>query len=141
MPAGTPPTEKLPDGLPPPGVTIVHAGATTIGPPEIVHVVSTVSKKLPVTVTVIPVTPALGVRTIFGAATVNVAVAVSPVEPVTVTVYVPGTTPPTKKLPLGAPLPAVIVHVGVIARVLGPILQKVSPNENPVPVTVTAIPV
>jgi len=56
---------------------------------------------------------------------------------VTVTVYVPGDTPPTKKLPLGAPLPAVIVHNGVVGRVLGPILQKVSPNEKPVPVKVT----
>ena len=131
---------KLPATLP---LAILQIGAGvgfTMGPPVILHVVSSVEKPLPVTVSVIPVTPEVGDSRIFGPATVNVAWAESPVEPVTVTVYVPGDTPPTKKLPLGAPLPEVIVHVGVMARVLGPILQKVSPNEKPVPVTVTADP-
>jgi hypothetical protein len=127
--------------LPP---VIVQVGVpATIGPPPIGkhEPVSVVEKPLPVTVTVIPVTPELGVSTILGPVTVNVACAESPVEPVTVTVYVPGDTPPTKKLPLGVPLPAVIVHVGVVTRVLGPIVQgPVSPNENPVPVTVTVDP-
>jgi hypothetical protein len=48
--------------------------------------VSVVEKPLPVTVTVIPVTPELGVNTILGPVTIKAAVAVSPVEPVTVTV-------------------------------------------------------
>ena len=78
MPAETPPTEKLPLGWPLPGDTKVHAGATTIGPPLIVHVVSVVANNLPVTLTVIPVLPAFGVNVIAGAGTVKVADAVSP---------------------------------------------------------------
>jgi hypothetical protein len=49
-------------------------------------------KPLPVTVTIVLIGPEFGVRTMVGAleVTVNAAVAISPVDPVTVTAYVPG---------------------------------------------------
>ena len=76
-----------------------------------------------------------------GAGTVNVACAASPVEPVTVTVYVPGGTPPTKNVPLGAPLPGTTkVQVGAEMSRPPVIVQVVSAAENPTPVTVTCVP-
>jgi hypothetical protein len=72
VPAETAPTTKLPLGWPLPGVTKLQVGVVTIGPPLIVHVVSVVSNEVPLTVTVIPVRPAFGVKTIPGVETVKV---------------------------------------------------------------------
>ena len=50
---------------------------------------------------------------------------------------------PTVKLPVGAPLPGVakLQTGGPVIKALLMIVQAVSANENPVPVTVTGIPV
>ena len=70
------PPERVQDG----DVTMVGSGVLVI-----VHVaVSAVLKPLPVTVTVLPGVPELGVSEIIGPETVNDAVAKSPVLPVTV---------------------------------------------------------
>jgi len=61
-----------------------------------VHVpASPVLKPLPVTATIVPIEPMLGVSTMNGVLTVTVklAEAESPVVPVTVSVYVPGVAP------------------------------------------------
>src|SRR5208282_3890400 len=94
-----------------------------VGVLEIIHApASPVLNPLPVIVTGVLNGPVLGIRVIVGdvEVTVNVAVAKSPVLPVTVTVYVPPAVLPTT--PLVPPtFPIAIAHVGtamMLIRVL-----------------------
>ena len=60
--------------------------------------------------------------------------------PVTVTVYAPGETDFTVKLPVA--MPPEIVHETVVASVAGSIgLHDVSVSQNPEPLTITDVPV
>jgi hypothetical protein len=70
----------------------VHVGAVTIftGVLSTVQVVSPELKPLPVTVTPVLCGPEAGVREILGPVTTKLADAISPVSPLTETVYVPG---------------------------------------------------
>ena len=64
-----------------------QTGEVIIAPvPEIAHVVSPAPNPLPLMVTIVPRIPELGVRVIEGPVTVNVAIALSPLLPVTVIV-------------------------------------------------------
>jgi len=104
--------------------------------------VSPVLNPLPVIVTGVLNGPLVGVRVIVGdvEVMVNVAVAKSPVLPVTVTVYVPAVVLPTTKLVL-ITLPFVIVHVGNEMMLIGvlEIVVHASPVLNPLPVIVTGV--
>ena len=48
---------------------------------------------------------------------------------------------PAMKLPVGAPLPAVMVQVGVVTKLPPEIVHPVSANEKCVPTTLTVVPV
>ena len=76
---------KLPEGLPLPAVTAQVAPVTM--PPVIVQAASVNEKSEPVTVTVVPAGPEVGLSTIAGGSTVKIDVATSaPGLPVTVIV-------------------------------------------------------
>jgi hypothetical protein len=116
----------------------------------IVHApVSDELKKLPLTDTKDPLTPLGGDSEIVGApwgCTVNEAVAVSPLLPVTVTVYDPGDTfGPTVKLPVTIPTETPQLGVGTvpISPVEGPlavIAQVKSDELKKLPLTETTVP-
>ena len=93
-------------------------------------------------VTVVPMGPDVGFTEIIGPVTVSVALAKSPVLPVTVIVYVPATTFPTVKcVPVNAP-ELDTVHAGVVATVPGVIVHEAaeSAGAKPFPVIVTNAP-
>lgn len=82
-------TVKLPVGLPDPGVMLQEVTCCALDPPT-VHVLSLAKNPEPVTVTMIPILPEVGLIVIVGPVkTVNVVVAKSPVFPFTCIVYVP----------------------------------------------------
>jgi|SRR5208282_44891 len=114
-----------------------------VGVLEIIHApASPVLNPLPVIVTGVLNGPVLGIRVIVGdvEVTVNVAVAKSPVLPVTVTVYVPAAVLPTTKLVVTT-FPFVIVHVGNEMMLIGvlEIVRHASAVLKPPPVIVTGV--
>jgi hypothetical protein len=106
------------------------------------HVASATLKPLPVIEILVLTGPELGDKVMDGPRTVRVAEAESPVLPVTVTVYVPGETVPIVKLPLGAPLPGVmILHPTDTTAGEPPIVHiALSAAENPAPLTTIVAP-
>ena len=135
-------TVKVPVACPLPNIMVQPGLATTLPVSE--HApVSSKLKLTPSILTVVPTGPEVGFSVSVGAATVSVAVAESPLGvPVTVTVYVPVGTEPTKNCPLMAPLPtAGTVHVGVAMSEPPPVIvQAVSAAENPTPLTAIVAP-
>ena len=130
-----------------PVLVIVHEGKPIMfaGVLEIVVHVSTVLKPLPVIVTAVPAGPELGASVMAGevVVTTNFAEAVSPVLPVTVTVYVPGVaaSATVKLVELNVPV-LVIVHEGKPIMFVGvlEIVVHVSAGLKPLPVMVTPVP-
>ena len=120
---------------------ILHAVPVTIPLlPLIEHELSSVLNPEPVTVTVIPTPPAVGLSTIEAPlTTVKKAWAESPLLPFSVITYDPGATLLTTKLPRGVPLPILMVQAAFWTGV--PLIEhELSSALNPAPVTVTVCP-
>jgi hypothetical protein len=109
-----------------------------LGDDAIRHVLSARLKPDPDTVTTVPTGPEVGESTIT--MTVKDALALSPDDPVTVTVYVPLPVPETVKEP--DTTPAETVHAGLDMRPLGDeeIVHVVSPLAKFEPETETVVP-
>jgi hypothetical protein len=131
-------------------VFVVQVWGVGVAPPKvIVPIVVRTENPVPVTVTLVPTTPELGVRVILGLVTVNVAVAVSegtvPISlPETVTTWPAnvsvGTVNVHVKVPVAEVVWAVQVWVAIVppAMVIVPIFVLM---EYPVPATVTMVPI
>jgi hypothetical protein len=127
----------------------VHVGAATIFTGvlrTLVHAAaSPVLNPLPVIVTPARTGPELGVNVSDGVlvTTINVAVAKSPVPPVTTTVVVAGATAPTLKLvECKLPDPSIVQVFGPIKLGSGLVIVHAPASfiENPEPVIVTPVP-
>lgn len=142
---------------------MAHAGLATkldeVGL-EREHDVSLYEKPTPVTVTNVPTPPLAGFSTMKGAVTVKVVSTKSPDEPVTRTVYGPGPTVPTTKLPVKLPPvepemtqldppnrgAVIVVMLTLVVRDVVVLVVVGAVNEQPVslalsePVTLTIVP-
>jgi hypothetical protein len=128
-------------------VWLVHdwlAGVAPLNVKELIEVLT--ENPVPLTVTVIPVGPWAGVSVIVGVVMVKVAVAVSdpPSLPVATALWLPAASTGTMKVHENVPVADVVWLVQVWVPGVAPLnLNEVIPvlTENPVPLTVTVIPV
>ena len=123
----------------------VHTGAEImlVGLLLIVEHVSVVKNPLPVIVTAVRPGPELGISVMCGPVTMKVAVAKSPVLPVTLMVYVPGTAVAVTVKEAEVICPLEMVQEGseiMLTPGLLLIVEHVSPLLNPPPLITTAVP-
>jgi len=114
----------------------------TLGVDVTVHDASVPCSPKPTNETVVPDEPYVGVSVSCGVCTVTVKTACAESPPPlaeSVIVYDPDTTAETWKVPVGAPLPTVILQA-VLPTGVPEIEQELSCGKKPVPVTMTVIP-